>query len=256
MLVARLVLKRLDRREPEAQVAALDSLLGAYRLDGHILGREFRTVALEGRLEAYVVLPARDAFETHHRNEYIEKQILKLPNLGLGDPELTLLSEDRAESNECECPDSAAFILFTTYLTIQSPVRCSDCFGQVPLYRLPRFESGEFLEVISWASDYAACDTLYMNSATGVRFGYSEISQFASSLSVRGRTICEKITQTTSKPVYYYLLRHQGRSRNAEITRKCPNCNGGWLLPEKWHNIFDFRCDRCRLVSNISFSVS
>ena len=39
----------------------------------------------------------------------------------------------------------------------------------------------------------------------------------------------------------------------AEKERKCPQCGGEWLLDAPIHDIFYFKCDDCRLVSNISW---
>jgi predicted nucleic acid-binding Zn ribbon protein len=126
VLVAKVVLKRLNRSDPDAQINALNSLLCSYRLDGHILGCEFRTVSLKNRLEAYVLLPAPDALDPCHRNQYINRRINELASLGLAEPQLVLMSKSPAESDDCRCLNSSAFTLFTNYLTVQSPVRCSD----------------------------------------------------------------------------------------------------------------------------------
>ena len=48
---------------------------------------------------------------------------------------------------------------------------------------------------------------------------------------------------------------HYGaRSRARELARLCPMCGGSWRLEEPWH-IFDFKCDRCQLLSNIAWDV-
>jgi predicted nucleic acid-binding Zn ribbon protein len=56
-------------------------------------------------------------------------------------------------------------------------------------------------------------------------------------------------------PVYYYLSKHFGRSDRAERRRKCPSCGKAWLRKEPLHRIFDFQCQRCRLLSNVAFDV-
>ncbi len=55
--------------------------------------------------------------------------------------------------------------------------------------------------------------------------------------------------------VYYYLYKYNGKSRTIEESRKCPNCKGGWFLNEPLHGIFDFKCDKCHLVSNVAWDV-
>ncbi len=87
------------------------------------------------------------------------------------------------------------------------------------------------------------------------RFGLRELSNAGSSLSRRGRAACARIAKVTGTPTYYYLMRSGGRSLAREHERRCPGCNGRWRLEEPWHRLFDFRCDRCRLVSNIAWEV-
>jgi predicted nucleic acid-binding Zn ribbon protein len=255
MLVYKIVARREREFSDEAQFEAFDQLLGAYRLDGHVLGRDLIAVSLKGHLESYVLVPANDAFQPQSMNEWIQKQRDKAKLVGLSEPDTVQIGNDPSEPGACECTNSGSLILFTTYLEIQSPVRCGDCFLPVPLYRLPRFESGEFVEVISWASAYKSCDSLFMGSSTGERFGYREMSRANSSLSLRGRAICKHFEEGTGKPSYYYLHRYYGRSRSVEASRECPGCRQQWLLKEKWHSLFDFRCETCRLVSCLSSSI-
>jgi predicted nucleic acid-binding Zn ribbon protein len=93
-----------------------------------------------------------------------------------------------------------------------------------------------------------------MDCRTLERAATREMSRADSSLSKRGRAICDKVTASTGIPTYYYLYRYTATTMKQERARKCPSCAGEWLLEEPEH-IFDFRCDRCRLVSSISFDV-
>ena len=255
MKVFKIVAQREQQQSNEDQFDSFQALLGAYRSDGHVLGRELMTISLHQQIEAYVFTPADDAFQPDFGNEWILKRIDEIKGTGLLEPTFSALGDDLSESDGCACVGSTSLILFTTYIQIQSPVRCGDCFRPLPLYRLPRFKNNEFSEVIGWADDYKSCDSLFMNSSTGERFGYREMSRVDSSLSRRGRAICTHFEHETGKAAYYYLHRYYGRSRAAEEVRKCPLCGGDWLLSERWH-LFDFKCDQCRLVSTLSSSVT
>jgi predicted nucleic acid-binding Zn ribbon protein len=122
------------------------------------------------------------------------------------------------------------------------------------LYLIPHTYDDEYYNVITWQSDYKACDSLQMGCKTGERFGSREISKIDSSLSRRGIEICNQITNLTGLPTYYYLHRYNDQKRALEEKRKCPSCGGDWLLKESLHELFDFKCDQCRLLSNISWS--
>jgi predicted nucleic acid-binding Zn ribbon protein len=58
------------------------------------------------------------------------------------------------------------------------------------------------------------------------------------------------------RPFYYYLCKRNGVNLKRENERVCPKCgNKKWKLDEPLFNCFDFKCDRCRLLSNVAFSM-
>lgn len=133
---------------------------------------------------------------------------------------------------------------------------CGRCFDPVPLYRAPpTYDKSEFYNVTAWVSDYHACDTLQMNCRTGERFGIREMSEAGSSLSQRGRGLCADIEKGTGKPTYYLFRYVRRTTREKERARRCPLCGSDWLLEKPWQ-IFDFRCEACRLVSTLSPTVA
>jgi predicted nucleic acid-binding Zn ribbon protein len=74
-------------------------------------------------------------------------------------------------------------------------------------------------------------------------------------LSRDGRDLARGLEQKLRVPVYYYLSKYFGRSDSAERKRKCPSCGRAWLRNQPLHRIFDFQCQRCRLMSNVAFDV-
>ena len=255
MLIAEIKFKIEKPEDSETQHDEIQWLLGTYRMDGHILGRESSVAPQPDQFIAFTLIPAEDAFDAATYNKYIRERLQKLSLVGLSQPIYNILGKDPSESSACACSGRSAFILFTTYLTLQSPLRCASCFSAVPLYRIPRFPSEDLHDIISWQSDYQSCDSLQMNCSTGERFATQQLSSYDSSLTQRGLQICKQIKRLTGKAVYYYLYRGTGRSHKMELERKCPHCGGGWLLKEPWHKLFDFRCNKCRLLSNIEWSL-
>jgi predicted nucleic acid-binding Zn ribbon protein len=140
-------------------------------------------------------------------------------------------------------------------LAFEPPLRCIGCNGIVALYRLPRPAKVEHSGMLFWASNYQACDTLQMNCTVGEQFGTRQMSDLRSSLSRSGVAVCKEIERLTGRPVYYYLHRASGRGRSAEVRRRCPSCRGSWLLNTALHGKFDFKCDKCHLLSNIGWNV-
>ena len=96
-------------------------------------------------------------------------------------------------------------------------------------------------------------DWLFIGTGPGKRFAHDQLSRFDSELSKDGRELARKLEKKVRVPVYYYLSKHFGRSGQAERRRKCPSCGSAWLRKEPLHRIFDFKCRRCRLLSNVAF---
>jgi predicted nucleic acid-binding Zn ribbon protein len=176
-----------------------------------------------------------------------------LDELGPAQPTVLIVSKDPNLPASCSCEARSALVLFTTYLSECSPVRCLDCFSPVALYVLPHIDDHEHLGVLQWAADYQACDTLQMHCTTGERFGEEQLYRHDSSLSRHGRALCSKFETALRVPVYYFLHKTRSRSRDDELQRRCPSCDSNWLLPSRIH-LFDFQCPSCRLLSAVASS--
>jgi predicted nucleic acid-binding Zn ribbon protein len=223
-------------------------------MNGQVLGKEFPVARTGDDYHAFLMLPAVDALDPQHANRWVDAANAKLSEAGLLELGCELIGTDPEGADRCACPNRGSLILYTTYLSLESCLRCGECFGTVPLYAVPPTREGEFYDVMAWQSDYQACDTLQMNCWTGERFGLRELGSVDSSLTERGRDLCARIEASVGAPVYYYLLRQGGRGVKVERKRRCPGCGQDWLLPQPLHGLFDFRCERCRLLSNVGSS--
>ena len=195
------------------------------------------------------------AFRKATRNAYVEQGISALAEAQLKQPSIRFLGKIPETAHDCRCARPRSYMLFTTFLDKEPPLRCMHCNGTVPLYRLPHPKMGEHSGLLSWKSNYQACDSLQMNCTVGERFGTRQLSDPMSSLSRSGVAVCKEIMELTSRPVYYYLYRYSTRSSSADLRRTCPRCGGPWLLKTPLHHRFDFKCDKCHLLSNIAWNV-
>ena len=112
----------------------------------------------------------------------------KAIELGFSAPQIELIGESPgiSEGTTCKCK-SSSYILYNHYLANGSPVRCGDCFKDVPLYYLPKpYDGDEYYDVLGWERDYRACDNLQMNCKTGERFGIRQMSVVDSGLAKEG----------------------------------------------------------------------
>jgi predicted nucleic acid-binding Zn ribbon protein len=232
-------------------------LLAALHKNGQVINFDY-PIAVSGKsLRTFVSILEPDSLDLKYANKYVLKEIAAAIELGFSEPQIQLIGAAPAISagTACNC-QSSSYVLYTHYLEIGSPIKCGDCFGHVPLYHLPKtYDGDEYYDIYIWDRNYRACDTLQMHG-TGERFGIRQMSDLRSSLAKQGREICDKLTNLTGKPVYYYLYRYKLKTTiTKEKQRRCPRCDGEWLLKQKLY-LFDFKCEACRLVSNISFTVN
>lgn len=110
------------------------------------------------------------------------------------------------------------------------------------------------MDLIKWQENWQACDQLQMNGSILEQQGLAEISEFHSNLSKHGRYLAQAIEQHSQIPTYYYLYRIGGESLQAELERKCPSCQADWKLATPLFEIFYFKCDYCRILSNLSWN--
>lgn len=166
-------------------------------------------------------------------------------------PQIELMGLECQSDFSDICPTPKALVLYSTFVQSCSPIRCLEHFSPVPLYKLP--ESMRY-NLIKWQESQAACDQLQMNELTQVESRVVEqLASPDSQLMAQGRDIVNELTAETGIPVYLYLYRVGGESLALEQKRTCPSCGGEWSLSEPIFDLFDFKCDQCRLVSNISW---
>jgi len=235
----------------------LDLLLSAWRTNGQTLNSEWAFSKNGNTYSTFLMLYQKNALGVRYDSQYGKKARQRIGKVG-GTIKIIPLSEDPFSAETCTCKKPSFYILYTNYICLESPLRCGDCFNPLPLYKIPSAETnrGELHDQIkSWRSDYQNCDCLQMGCTVGEKFGERELFRHDSNLSTQGLAICNTIAKETGIATYYYLLRSKGRNLTSEKKRKCPSCGGDWLLDEPLHDIFDFKCDRCRLLSNIAFSI-
>jgi predicted nucleic acid-binding Zn ribbon protein len=246
------------KEESQDDENLISNLTHSWRVNGQVLGREFPVVVTDNVYRLVLMVPRADSLEACHDGQYVTWAKSRLKEEGIQGPFVSILGEEPFSADHCTCAKRSYFILYTTCFDLESPLRCGDCFGPIPRYEISNAEmaNGQLFDRLnSWESDYKACDTLQMHCTTGEKFGLREMANHDSSLSRNGREICDTITTAEGIPTYYHLHRYRGRSDASERKRKCPSCGGEWLLTEQLHRLFDFKCDHCRLLSNIALSI-
>lgn len=256
MHTVRVSIEAKKKADWEKITDSINGLLGALRMNVQILGNQFPTAQTKSGLEFYANTPDKDSLSKKYNNKYVNKYLAQISDYKIKKPQITVLGKEIDSASLCDCKKLNDFVLFTTYVSLESPLRCFKCFGVVPLYKIPKtYDGDEYYNVISWQSDYQSCDSLQMNCTVGERFAINQLSKYDSPLNKQGLSVCESIEKVTGGRVFYYLYKGTARSHKAELLRKCPNCGGDWLLEEPFHRLFDFKCEKCKLLSNIAFGV-
>ena len=223
--------------------------VGALSKGGQTVNEDY---IIQGRSTIHYtcICPEKDSLDARHHTFYAAKAYKKLLKVSVREPQIKKTGEILETPQACQCKQRLFFYLFTHFLDRSSPVVCGKCRQPVPLYRLPRFENGAYDDILSWQEIYRNCDSLFMESGAGEMFGYRQMSDLNSNLTILGRELCASLEKRTGVPVFYYLHRYYGASQKAEAKRRCPGCGSKWVEQES--NVFGLRCDKCKLFSTVA----
>ena len=247
---------RTRNAENEAALDKVQSCLAALLQNGQIVGGHSTMARVRGGYLVTTSVPDSGALADRLADKWVRKCFREMAAVGIDRPKVTLLGNDPESRPPCKCRSRPFLILFTTFLHSDPPVRCGACFGPIALYKLPATnEAGNHQDVLWWQDTYQAMDWLFIGTGPGERFAHEQLSRVDSELSTDGRELARALEKKVRVPVYYYLSKHFGRSDRTERTRKCPSCGKAWLRKERLHRVFDFQCQRCRLLSNVAFEV-
>lgn len=227
-------------------------LMSHYRGNGQTQGKIESQYITENRIICLPFTLEKNSLSKKFNNFHVERQIKKIEELcGAKLQFKTVGKSYDSYKTPCNCKKSDFYILITNYVTIESPITCGTCFRSVPLYRLPKYDDHDYIHILNWETNYISCDSLQMNCEVGERWALNQMQEVKSQLSKQGLEICQKIKELTSIPTYYYL--HNYRKEKGDASSKpCPVCGNKWHLKEPLNNFYDFKCDKCRIVSVIS----
>lgn len=250
--------KKKQRYDINQVLHYCNQLIDAWRYNGQIIGREipvsyhFTTDDLLS-FAINVTCPEKDALASVYHSDAVQQALTQLAQLGVDFAHYEITAIDlNSDENITDVSVIQEFVLYTNYLKSSSPLCALDNLAPVPLYHLRHTSLG--MDCIKWEENWQACDQLQMNGEILEQAALQQLSDYHSVLSKQGYTLCQQLEQQLHKPVYYYLYRVGGESYQQELARCCPRCGGQWLLDSPI-NIFNFKCDHCRLVSNIAWEL-
>lgn len=256
MFVAELTFECFDNTTVTQVELAINDVLEALRYNGQILGREFPIVMGDGSFTVRVLCPEQESFSRQFNSVVVEKKLLALSDAALLSPKVKWLGRDINSDASAEDFHPSWQVLYTTYIHTCSPLRSGDTFRPIPLYRQPTSRTEDHKDVVQWQVYWQACDEIQMSA----RFidtetaALSEIDAPSSPLFIQGMKLREHIEAQSQIPTYYYQYRVGGTDLKSEQDRCCPSCGKQWRLDSPLHEVIYFKCDDCRLVSNLSWN--
>lgn len=257
MWVAELCFKVIADTDYSRAEAALRRYLEALIFNGQVLGREWPTHFAQDSFYTRVVLPAADALHPSQHSERGRLALAQLGDAGLGYPQLAMLGHDLMSNHSDPCHDEGveptAYIWYSRFAQMNSVLYCADHFAPVPLYRAAVRTTNDYEDVIRWQLQYQALDEIQMQETSMLPSTEQALQDVNSRLNHAGRQLAQECATALKRPVYYALYSGSSDDCQREVSKTCPSCGGHWKLDEPWHGLFDFRCERCSLVSNIAW---
>ncbi len=233
------------------------SLLGNYRNSGQIVGdhinKEFPFIA-DNFIKCNVGTLERDSLNKKNNPLFVNYTIEEIEKICKAKIKIKLLGKFfQSYKGACNCKNRKFLILFTHLFNTVAPLECSDCSKVVPLYKLKGLKSlSDFQHLWRWEQNYISCDRLQLNCGVGEKWATNQMEKHTSKLSKEGLDVCATIETLTGYPVYYYLYNYRRLTLAQDKKRKCPSCGGKWLLKKRLGNLYDFKCDTCKLLSSLT----
>ncbi len=255
MILANITFGSRRRNDKDHLENVASGYLSSLLRSGQICDQYFLTWT-KGLLNAHVLLAGRGGWELRYHSKYGRNELDNVAEVFGGKPAWKML-DDESRLPPSSWKGAPFLYLFTHAFDRISPVCRGDGKAAVPLFLLPlSFEQKE--QIYFWQQSYIHHDSIWLGSRALELPAYRQLADPNSELAEDGRDLCRELETATGVPTFYYLMRYWGR-RKGEDERLCPGCGAGWKAarPAETSDLFhhfNFKCDRCRLVSHLGVS--
>lgn len=240
------------------QTLLINAIIDQWRYNGQIIGREIPVFVAEQDgeigLGTRVICPEQSSLLFENNNSAVNEAFTQAEKCGLFLDSFQIVGEDLNSDITFDLEKPNWQVLYTTYLQVCSPLHSGDRLAPIPLYKQLKNQPHLSMDVIKWQENWQACDQLQMNGSVLETQALAEISDIHSNTFKHGYYLAQEIERESNVPTFYYLYRVGGKSLASEQTRRCPKCGGDWRLDQPLFDLFHFKCDDCRLISNISWN--
>lgn len=242
-----------DTSYPVAE-QAIRNYLETLIFNGQILGREFPTYLQQDSFISRIILPETAALASHYHSASAKQALMALGDAGLAYPKLSVLGEDLMSNHTDPCEVPSSLILYCRFGLMNSVLYCAEHFAPIPLYRVLPTSGPDHQDLIRWQLQFQALDEIQMQEQRVLpKSAENSLQQLNSRLNRQGRKFAAQIARQQRVPVYFALYSGSSRNCATETDKCCPGCGQAWRLAEPLHQLFDFQCQHCWLVSNIAW---
>lgn len=229
------------------------SFLYSLRKNGQSQSKQEASFVLDNFIRCNIQTLEKESLNKKYNTEWVKAQLKELENDCLSKLQIKKLGKTFENYlGVCKCKKNDSLILYTHLFNDEGALRCGTCFKPIPLYKLPSLDQPIKEKILNWEQDYICCDKLQIGSRVGDKWATKQMTDSASQLSKEGIAICSKIKMMTGIPTYYYLFNFRKVKMEHDKTRLCPSCGGHWLLDKPLDKLFDFKCNRCELISSLT----
>lgn len=253
MYLAELQFKVIADTDFTSAESAIRRYIETLIFNGQVLGREFPTAWQQDSFNSRIVLPDEQALQQKLHSAKGLDALQQLASAGLAYPQVHILGMDLMSQHTDPCHSADFYILYSRFNDTCSPVRCGEHFAPVPLYLL-NTEAADHEKLIRWQLQYQALDEIQMQQTRVlVKSAERSLQQLNSRLNKQGRQLARRLEKANNKTVYYALYSGSSNNCEKEPDKPCPGCGGNWRLKQPLQQLFDFKCDNCRLLGNIAW---
>ncbi|MEM6326283.1 MAG: DUF2310 family Zn-ribbon-containing protein [Bacteroidota bacterium] len=206
-----------------------------------------------GQHVVYKALTRPDAHEEQFCSEWGRRDREKVVEAFGQPPEWTLLDDEPEEFAKVDWKGAPSLVLYTAWMAENDLIGRGDNGEEVAIYLLPVSDMTRE-HLVHWGMHYRDLDRVWLGSGDLEIPAYKQLVEPGSTLLQEERRLAREVEDATGLPTYVYLFRYWGRRTNEEA-RRCPGCGAAWYVggdrEEGYLEGFAFRCDACRLVSEM-----
>ncbi|MEM1054610.1 MAG: DUF2310 family Zn-ribbon-containing protein [Bacteroidota bacterium] len=246
-----------DPDERERQIDLADGYLAMLFKNGQA-GPDQIDARENGQHVVYTALTQPDAHEDRFCSEWSRRDREKVTEAFGHPPRWTLLDDDPEAFAKADWQGAPSLVVCTRWAFENDLIGRGDDGEELAIYLLPVSDQTRE-HLVHWGMHYRELDLVWLGSGDLEIPAYKQLVEPDSTLMEDGRRLAREVETATSLPTYMYLQRYYGRRTNEEA-RLCPGCGEAWYVGGDreggYLEGFAFRCDACRLVSEMPSDTS